>query len=71
MALPLSPGALLRRGEITALAFDLLGGRDGAIAFLNNPHEVLACRPLDLAIASEQGFYRVKAAIEDLAMDRE
>jgi hypothetical protein len=52
-----------RQGNITRLAFSLLGGRDGAIAFLNGTDEELGGRPIDLATASADGYAGVERAI--------
>ena len=52
-----------RQGDITSLAFLHLGGRDGAMAFLNNIDSELGGRPLDLAIASEEGSQLVREMI--------
>ncbi|HVR90474.1 MAG TPA: hypothetical protein VHG29_05215 [Novosphingobium sp.] len=60
----LSADEAKRQGEITQLAFLTLGGRDGALAFLNQPHAELAGRPIDLAIADADGFARVRLALE-------
>jgi hypothetical protein len=58
----LAPAQARRQGEITRLAFLLLG-RDAAIAFLNTANAELDGRPLDLATASDDGRNRVEAAI--------
>jgi hypothetical protein len=55
-----------RQGEITRLAFLLLG-REAAIAFLNTAHAGLGGRPLDLATASDEGRNSVEAEIGLLA----
>lgn len=55
-----------RQGEITRLAFLLLG-REAAIAFLNTAHAGLGGRPLDLATASDEGRNSVEAEIGRLA----
>lgn len=55
-----------RQGEITRLAFLLLG-REAAIAFLNTAHAQLGGRPLDLATASDQGRNSVEAELDRLA----
>lgn len=55
-----------RQGEITRLAFLVLG-RETAIDFLNTAHVGLGGRPLDLAIASDQGRNSVEAEIGRLA----
>ena len=58
----LEPEQARRQGEITQLAF-LLMGRDAAIAFLNTDNAELHGRPLDLATASDEGRNRVEAVI--------
>jgi uncharacterized protein (DUF2384 family) len=58
----LPPDDARRQGEITRLAFLLLG-REAAIAFLNTAHPGLGGRPLDLAIASDEGRNSVEAEI--------
>lgn len=55
-----------RQGEITRLAFHVLG-RDGAIDFLNSDNAELGARPLDLATASAAGCAAVEAALGRLA----
>lgn len=62
----LPPEDAKRQGDITRLAFLLLG-RDAAIAFLNTDHAELGGRPLDLATASDVGRNRVEAAIGRIA----
>jgi hypothetical protein len=52
-----------RQGNITRLAFSLLGGRDGAIAFLNGENADLGGRPIDLATASADGYANVERAM--------
>jgi uncharacterized protein (DUF2384 family) len=52
-----------RQGRVTMLAWRLLGGRDEAMAFLNNHNEALGGRPLDLAVASVEGCEAVERAI--------
>ena len=51
-----------RQGHITHLAFLVLG-RDEAIAFLNEDNAALGARPLDLAIASNEGCASVEAEL--------
>jgi len=63
---PLAADLAKRQGEITRLAFLLLG-RDAAIAFLNTAHAGLGGRPLDLATASDEGRNDVEAEIGRLA----
>lgn len=62
----LPPADARRQGEITQLAFLLLG-RDAAIEFLNTAHAGLGARPLDLAIASDEGRNSVEAELGRLA----
>ena len=62
----LPPADARRQGEITQIAFLLLG-REAAIAFLNTSHDGLGGRPLDLAIASDAGRNSVEAEIGRLA----
>lgn len=64
---PLPREKAKRQGDITSLAFLHLGGRDGAMAFLNNIDADLGGRPLDIAMASEDGAQRVREAILRLA----
>lgn len=52
-----------RQGRVTMLAWRLLGGRDGAMAYLNAHDETLGGRPLDLAVASVEGCAAVERAI--------
>jgi uncharacterized protein (DUF2384 family) len=59
---PIPHDQAARQGEITRLAFLLLG-RERAIAFLNTDHEALGGRPLDLATASEAGRASVEAEL--------
>jgi uncharacterized protein (DUF2384 family) len=58
----LSSDSARRQGDITTLALTLLG-REPAIAFLNGENAELGARPLDLAIASEEGRALVEAAL--------
>jgi len=45
-----------RESRITQLAFTLLGGRDGAVAFLNSFDLALGETPLHVASASAAGY---------------
>jgi uncharacterized protein (DUF2384 family) len=56
-----------RQGNIATLAFLLLGGRDRAMDFLNTLDETLGARPIDLAIASDDGYSKVETAIKSIA----
>ena len=63
---PLAPDRARRQGDITRLAFHLLG-REGAIEFLNSDNAEIGARPLDLATASAAGCASVEAALGRLA----
>lgn len=63
----LSQESARRQGEVTHLAFLLLGGRDAAIEFLNNPDVGVGGRPIDVAIASAEGAATVTRAIRRLS----
>ncbi|MBE1529565.1 hypothetical protein GGC65_004021 [Sphingopyxis sp. OAS728] len=52
-----------RQGDISQLAYFVMGGRDAAIAFLNAENEELGGRPIALATASAEGYEHVAAAI--------
>jgi hypothetical protein len=58
----LAPASARRQGDITRLALLLLG-RDPAIAFLNGDNAALGARPLDLAIASDEGCAQVETEL--------
>lgn len=60
---PISKDMAKRQGQITSLAFALLGGRDAALTFLNGGNAALGGRPLDLAMASDHGYHLVEQAI--------
>lgn len=66
----LSAAAAERQGRIAHLAWVLIGDRDDAITFLNEPHAALGGRPIDLAIASEIGCTAVEQAIAERAAHR-
>lgn len=59
---PMPPEHAARQGEITRLAFLVLG-RELAIQFLNSDHAALGGRPLALATASEAGRASVEAEL--------
>ena len=59
----MDPVAAERQGRITMFAWKKLGN-ENAIAFLNAHDEALGGRPLDLAVASEDGLGAVERAIE-------
>ena len=59
----LSPESAVRQGRVTQLAWEKLGGLEGAAAFLNHHDDALGGRPLDLAVASPAGLAAVEQAI--------
>ena len=64
------PDQAKRQGEIANLAFLHLGGRESAMAFLNSHDTALEGRPIDIAIASQEGCWRVRSAIMRLSASR-
>lgn len=66
----LAPADARRQGDISQLAFLIMGGRDSAIAFLNSDNAELGGRPLAIATASPEGYERVAAAIRSSASTR-
>lgn len=58
----LTPSASRRQGETTRMAIKLLG-TEAAIEFMNAHHDGLGGRPIDLAVASEEGRSRVELAL--------
>lgn len=63
---PLPGDQAVRQGDITRLAFQILG-KEAAIAFLNTDHPLLGGRPLALATESAPGQRRVEAELASLA----
>ncbi len=66
----MQPDQAKRQGEVANLAFLHLGGRESAMAFLNNHDAALEGRPIDVAIASQEGCWRVRSAIMRLSAAR-
>lgn len=60
---PLAPEGAQRQGAISALAFQLLGGRDAALDFLNTENEPLGGRPIAVATQSAAGYACVEREI--------
>lgn len=60
---PLPRDDARRQGDISSFAFLTMGGRDPAVAFLNDENPALGGRPLAVATASAEGYARVAAAI--------
>jgi uncharacterized protein (DUF2384 family) len=63
-ARPLLPAdAGERQGRAVNAARAAFGSTEAVLAFLNSPHPDLGGRPLDLALASDEGLEAVEAAI--------
>ena len=62
----LAPYAAARQGLVSRLAFETLRQPAVVIAFLNTHDAALGGRPIDLAIASEDGLLSVKRALAAL-----
>jgi len=62
----LSGDAAKRQGDITTLAFRLLGGRDSAIAYLNTERTEVGGRPLAVATESREGWLAVEADLQGM-----
>ena len=60
---PLPRASAQRQGAISALAFQLLGGREPALDFLNTENAVLGGRPIAIATQSEDGYASVEREI--------
>jgi uncharacterized protein (DUF2384 family) len=52
-----------RQGRISRRAIEVLGKTDAVIKFLNGHDEALGGRPIDLAIAGEDGLLAVEQAL--------
>ncbi len=52
-----------RQGRVSRMAFDALHQPQAVIAFLNTHDEALGGRPIDLAVAGEDGVARIKDAL--------
>ena len=61
------PDAAIRQGRVTTMAWQALGGRDAALAFLNTHDDELGGRPIDLAVAGEDGLAAVEAVMRERA----
>lgn len=59
-----------RQGDISQLAFLMMGGRDPAMDFLNSECPALGGRPLAIATASADGYEKIARAIKVRAADR-
>lgn len=60
-----SPDQMRRQGRVSQVAWSALGGRDAVMAFLNTHDDALGGRPLDLALASDDGLLAVERALAE------
>lgn len=60
---PLLPEEAQRQGAISALAFQLLGGCEPALDFLNTENALLGGRPIAIATSSKTGYLSVEREI--------
>lgn len=59
----LTPDEMRRQGELATRAWLHFGERDAAVAFMNASHPDLDGRPIDLAVASDDGLARATAVL--------
>jgi len=59
----LSPEEAKRQGQAATLAWQVIKVPGGAVAFLNTHDDALGGRPIDIAVASDEGLATVEAAI--------
>ncbi len=62
----LSPEASARQGRVATLVFERLRESEPARSFLNSHDEGLGGRPIDLAVASDEGARAVLARLDVL-----
>lgn len=65
-----SPDQMRRQGRVAQVAWAELGARDAVMEFLNAHHEGLGGRPIDIALASDEGLLATERALSDLAAER-
>jgi hypothetical protein len=61
----LSPEEAARQGRATNMAFEAFRTAEATMAFLNGHDETLAGRPIDLAVASQDGLAQVERLIAE------
>jgi len=59
----LSQDEAIRQSRAVRAAQEALGSVEAVRDFLNTPHKALEGRPIDVAVASEDGLIAVEAAI--------
>ncbi|MFA5970035.1 MAG: antitoxin Xre/MbcA/ParS toxin-binding domain-containing protein [Sphingomonas sp.] len=59
----LSPEQAKRQGRAAQLAWEVMPEPGAAVAFLNAHHDGLGGRPIDLAVASDEGLMAVEEMI--------
>jgi len=63
----LDPDQAARQGRVSRLAFETLRQPAAVIAFLNTHDEALGGRPIDLAVASQDGLLSVERILAALS----
>ena len=63
-----SPEVMARQARLARSAWAALGDRDAVVAFLNTHDEAMGGRPIDLALASDEGLGRIEETMT--SMDR-
>ena len=62
----LAPDQAARQGQVSRMAFEILRQPAAVIAFLNTHDAALGGRPIDLAVASQEGLLSVERALAAL-----
>lgn len=65
-----SPEQMARQASVAGAAWAALGDREAVMAFLNTHDDALGGRPLDVALASEEGLAAVRRAMTAQARPR-
>ncbi|NML04972.1 hypothetical protein [Sphingomonas sp. G-3-2-10] len=63
----LAPDAAARQGKAATLAWERFRDNAAVIAYLNTHDDALGGRPIDLAVASEEGLLAVKQDLDGKA----
>ena len=64
----LAPDQAARQGQVSRMAFEILRQPAAVIAFLNTHDAALGGRPIDLAVASQEGLLSVERALAALPL---
>ncbi len=66
----MAPAVAARQGQAATLAWSVFKDRDRMMQFLNTHHAELDARPIDLAIASDEGLAAVEATLRSYDADQ-